>query len=271
MPQLTAAQRALLGRVPLFAGLPEDTLEELGGICRIEHLGRGAVLAGGGGLAAVGDLDSDGHDDFVSGVYGLGQVGTFYGRRDWDRDGAGDEEDCDKYDPEVGQQGTWFRDADEDGFGDPSWPQLDCVQPEGTVEDATDCDDADAAVFPGGEERVGDGVDGNCDGVELCRVDRDGDGHADPEAEPVPSDDHACTQPGLADGAVPADDCDDLAETIHPGATDWPDDGRDQDCDGQDAAAAPIAGEFRSVCGWGCGGSQAGLLLLPLLAVRRRS
>jgi len=57
-----------------------------------------------------------------------------------------------------------------------------------------DCDDADAAAFPGGEEVWYDGIDGDCDGGDD--FDQDGDGHA--------SIDH--------DG----DDCDDTDATVNP-------------------------------------------------------
>ncbi len=58
--------------------------------------------------------------------------------------------------------GTWFRDADEDGFGDASQPTDACLPPAGYVEDATDCDDAAGATWPGAPELCGDGADNDC-------------------------------------------------------------------------------------------------------------
>ncbi len=48
---------------------------------------------------------------------------------------------------------------------------------DGTVADATDCDDTDPAVHPGADETVADGVDGDCDGAESCYRDGDRDGY----------------------------------------------------------------------------------------------
>lgn len=54
----------------------------------------------------------------------------------------------------------FHRDADRDGFGEAT-PATACA--EGNVLDATDCDDASAAIHPGAPERC-DGVDDDCDG-----------------------------------------------------------------------------------------------------------
>lgn len=48
---------------------------------------------------------------------------------------------------------------------------------------AFDCDDTNADVYPGAEEIPGNGLDDDCDGVELCYVDRDGDGIGSDVAE----------------------------------------------------------------------------------------
>ena len=37
-----------------------------------------------------------------------------------------------------------------------------------------DCDDGDAAVNPAAVDRVADGVDQDCDGVDTCYTDSDG-------------------------------------------------------------------------------------------------
>jgi hypothetical protein len=59
---------------------------------------------------------------------------------------------------------TWYMDADNDGYGNPSMPVTGCVQPPQTVADNTDCDDSLAQVYPGAPG-TGEGLDNNCSGV----------------------------------------------------------------------------------------------------------
>jgi predicted outer membrane repeat protein len=79
-----------------------------------------------------------------------------------------------------------------------------------------DCDDANATIHPGATEIVDDGIDQDCDGLDLTAadLDRDGDGHNTT--------------------AAGGDDCDDNDATVHPGAAEVWYDGIDQDCDGND-------------------------------------
>jgi len=66
----------------------------------------------------------------------------------------------------------YYRDADEDGFGDP----LDagsgaCEVPEGYVLADGDCDDQDASINPDADEICGDGIDNDCDdAAPACRL-----------------------------------------------------------------------------------------------------
>ncbi|MEO0602489.1 MAG: MopE-related protein [Myxococcota bacterium] len=73
-----------------------------------------------------------------------------------------------------------------------------------------DCNDNDAASFPGAEEIPYDRVDQNCDGVDLTDIDGDG---FDSE---------------LAGGS----DCNDFRFAVNPGVPEIPYDGVDQNCDG---------------------------------------
>jgi MYXO-CTERM domain-containing protein len=57
-------------------------------------------------------------------------------------------------------------------------------------------------------------------------VDEDGDGYGGVEIG------SSCEQP--ADSVALGGDCDDTDDAVHPGATDIPDDGIDQDCNGAD-------------------------------------
>jgi len=79
---------------------------------------------------------------------------------------------------------------------------------------ADDCDDDDAAVYPGAVELC-DAVDSDCDDSLLDDGAFDGDGDGVP----------ACG------GA----DCDDTDASVYPEASEVPGDGVDQDCDGVDA------------------------------------
>jgi hypothetical protein len=64
---------------------------------------------------------------------------------------------------DEGVQITFYRDADEDGFGVASDTALACSAPPGYVATAGDCNDANLAVHPGAPE-VCNAVDDDCDG-----------------------------------------------------------------------------------------------------------
>ncbi|MFZ5476192.1 MAG: MopE-related protein, partial [Myxococcota bacterium] len=108
--------------------------------------------------------------------------------------------------------GTWrYRDADEDGYGDPDDAMLSCTGLRGYTTTGGDCDDADAATFPGAEEAC-DGADDDCDGVaddgatggDTWYADADGDGYGDPSSSTV-----SCEAPsGYVSNARDCDDAD---------------------------------------------------------------
>lgn len=83
---------------------------------------------------------------------------------DTDGDGVQDSLDCDPDDPDVGEAGTWYTDADGDGFGDPDGPLTDCVPPADAVDNADDCDDTSDLARPGGGAELCDGLDNDCNG-----------------------------------------------------------------------------------------------------------
>ena len=65
--------------------------------------------------------------------------------------------------PAALDAGTYYSDADADGFGDASTGQTSCEQPSGTVTDDSDCNDSSNAAYPGAIE-VFDGLDNDCSG-----------------------------------------------------------------------------------------------------------
>ncbi|MCB9797803.1 MAG: hypothetical protein H6741_34420 [Alphaproteobacteria bacterium] len=134
---------------------------------------------------------------------------------------GGVDEDCDgQVDEDAADAATWYGDGDGDGYGDDRVQSLACEAPEGYVAEAGDCEDGDAAYYPGApEDDCTDPADYNCDG-SVGYADADGDGWA------------AC------------EDCDDGARAVNPTATELCD-GVDNDCDGDtDEADAADAGTW---------------------------
>jgi len=174
----------------------------------------------------------------------------------------GTDNDCDS-EIDEDDTATWYADVDGDGYGDPDEPTEDCAQPTGYVDDATDCDDADAGVSPESKETC-DEIDNDCDGQidedvttsYYLDADNDGYGLLDDVVQ-------ACEQP---DGyAEEAGDCDDADNDFHPGADEsdcadesdyncdgsvgYADNDADgypacEECDDSDAAVSPAASEI---------------------------
>ena len=130
---------------------------------------------------------------------------------------------------------TCYADTDNDGFRTTSTvlsADADCADPgeARAGEPAGDCNDASPSINPSATEVVGDEVDQNCDGREICFADADNDGYR--TAATVMSTDADCADPGEARASKPAGDCNDAVASIHPGATEVVGDGLDQDCNG---------------------------------------
>ena len=136
---------------------------------------------------------------------------------------------------------TCYADADNDGYRLTTTvmsSDLDCADSgEAVASDPTgDCNDAVMAIHPGATEIVGDNVDENCDGGELCYRDNDADGYR--VATVITSADADCVDVGEAEASDPAGDCDDMAFGVHPGATENPGNNLDEDCDGTELCYA---------------------------------
>ncbi len=130
----------------------------------------------------------------------------------------GVDNDCDgSTDEEATDMATFYADNDADGYGDAAAPTEACETPTGHVDNAEDCDDADAAYNPGADESdCTDPNDYNCDG-SVAYADDD------------------------ADGSPACEDCDDGDATRSPLLTEACND-IDDDCDGdidEEATDAP--------------------------------
>jgi len=221
----------------------------------------------GGSVSGAGDVDGDGYDDLVVGAPGDDDMGSGSGSAyvfsgdclDGDSDGYCDYDDCDESDSTVHPGATeaiddgrdqdcdgtelCYADADDDGYTDGSTlvasTDTDCTDPgEATSSSPTgECDDTDASIHPAATEGVGDEVDSDCDGTELCYADLDDDGHIDGRTL-VASGDTDCTDPGEGTASDPTGECNDSDATIFPGAAEAVGDGVDSDCDGTELCYA---------------------------------
>ncbi len=126
----------------------------------------------------------------------------------------------------------WYLDADNDGFG--AWEEnpIEAVnQPAGRVKDKTDCDDSNADIYPGAPEIPDNDIDENCDSLFAYTfyADKDGDGFG--AGNPVILE--------LTLGENTPDnystnnaDCNDNDNTINPLASEIPNNGIDDNCNG---------------------------------------
>ncbi len=180
----------------------------------------------------------------------------------------GAEEECDGFDTDC--DGVWQldeEDADSDGFlacedcddTDPAQNGLD-DDGDGFTGCQNDCDDSNPLVNPAATDVVGDGLDLNCDNVDgedgdgdLCasldsggtdcddtdaslnQDDADGDGWSSCDGDCDDGDPTLELDDADADGHSTCDgDCVDGDPAIYPHATEIPDDGIDDNCDGLD-------------------------------------
>lgn len=124
--------------------------------------------------------------------------------------------------PKAPRCPKWYRDADDDHYGDGGVAVTSCTKPPGYVADNTDCDDGRNLTNPGADEFC-NGIDDDCNGDEdetrLWYHDRDGDDYGDPR--------FFADLCGKLQGYTFRDgDCDDDDAAINPAAT--------EECDGID-------------------------------------
>ena len=190
------------------------------------------------------DTDADGYGDFAASAVNACEApaGHIDNREDCDDtlpavnpggvevcDGLDSDENCnglvDDADPTVdpASLGSYWLDADGDGWGDPNVLASACDSPAGHVPNDLDCDDSSALL--------GDSAD--------WWLDQDADGYG--AGLPI----SACSAPGPDYVLHPLADCNDGDPATHPGAFDLCGDGVDSDCSGLDAGCAqPIVGVY---------------------------
>jgi len=123
-----------------------------------------------------------------------------------------------------------YADADHDGHGSLTGGVNVCTAPPGYISSSDDCDDLNAATYPGATELC-DERDNDCNGAvpasesELRYADADRDGHGNALVSI-----NVCSAP--SGYVVSDDDCDDLDATSYAGAPERPGDGIDNDCAG---------------------------------------
>ncbi len=158
---------------------------------------------------AINDDDCDDGDDTV-----------YPGATETNADGI--DSDCDGYE-------RCHQDADGDGAGDGATTDstdLSCTSA-GLATSPNDCDDTDASISPSAAEVTADGIDQDCNGIEDCYVDNDGDRYG--YTGTIGSTDTDCDDTSEAGND---DDCDDTSASVYPGAGETPGDGVDGNCDG---------------------------------------
>ena len=204
-----------------------------------------------GGEICYADLDEDGYTSgtVASTDTDCGDAGESLAATTTDCDDAdplihpgATEAVGDEVDGDCDGSETCYADADGDGFtsGTVASVDTDCADAgEATSATTEDCDDAEASIWPGATEGVGDEVDSDCDGGETCYADVDLDGWT---AGTVSSSDTDCGDVGEATSAT-TEDCDDHNNATWPGAPETPGDGIDSDCDGGETCYADIDGD----------------------------
>jgi hypothetical protein len=125
---------------------------------------------------------------------------------------------------------VWYRDADNDKYGNKKLTVVGCKKPDGYVGNSDDCNDKDPKVHPKAPE-ICNSKDDNCDGEiddnkKTWFIDKDHDGFGSKVEYPGKCDGK---NTGIVDNSS---DCDDGDSTVLPGMTEKCN-GKDDNCDGE--------------------------------------
>ena len=130
---------------------------------------------------------------------------------------------------------TYYIDFDGDGFGDMVSFVSNCLgqAPLGYNDNALDCDDGNADIYPGAPELCDD-LDNDCNGefdeglvIYNYYTDGDGDGYGNPDLAIA-----TCLFPAPISYTDNGLDCNDNNPMVHPGLVEILGDGLDNDCNG---------------------------------------
>ena len=128
--------------------------------------------------------------------------------------------------------------TDSDGDGDGSSvlvlsSDLTC-RSDGVANNSDDCDDSNAAINTGAVEQAADNLDQNCDGLESCYTDSDGDAFGGSVLQS--SQDLSCQMGGVSPNS---DDCNDGDSAVNPNALETCN-GVDNNCSGNELDASDV-------------------------------
>ena len=119
----------------------------------------------------------------------------------------------------------WYQDSDGDSYGSTTVVQSGNSSPgAGESNNSTDCNDANASIYPGATDIVANGIDENCDGMFQWYQDSDGDGYG---STTVVQSGNSSPGVGESNNSL---DCDDTRPAVNPGETEIEGNGLDDDC-----------------------------------------